>query len=156
MRKGKTKVRWIPTIALYSTTGIPSTAEATAGTDLSPQLNEINGFTFKNSPIDTPDMSSALVTKVSGEDTLEDSSLVFYEDDTTNPIQTLLAKGTNGYVGFYYKGTAGANPASGDKIEYYPVQVGSNSRRYTAGNEAAMYEVAFTVTNVPKDVTQGA
>lgn len=147
MRKGKTRFYYVPTIA--SATLIPTTAEVTAGTRLDTQLAEINGFTFSNNPIAAPDMSTTFVSSISGEDTTEDSNLVFYEDDTTNPISTAQAKGTNGYVVIFYKGVVGAAPAAGDKCDVWPIQVASNARQYTADNEAAKYQIVYTPTAVP-------
>lgn len=150
MRKGITKVYFCPTIA---TPTAPTTAEITAGTALTGQVAELNGFTFSNAPIDVPDLSSAFVKKIPGEDTVEDSSIVFYEDKTTNPISTALAKGTVGFVVIFYAGTAGSNPAAADKCEVWGCIIASNSRRYTAGNEAAQYEVVFTLTDPPVAAT---
>lgn len=155
MRKGITKVRFVPTIVAIAAA---TTAEITAGTDLTAQTAELNGFEFSNSPIDVPDMSSAFVSKVAGEDTVADSSIVFYEDLTTNPIRTALAKGTNGYIVIYYGGQvgAGAVPAATSKYEAWPIQVASNARRYTAGNEAAQYNVMFANTAAPTEGVQAA
>ena len=157
MRKGRTKVRWIPTIA--AATLIPTTAEVTAGTDLTPQLAEIAGFTFTNSPIATPDMSSDFVVTIPGENATEDSSMTFYEDNVfaSNPIKTALAKGATGFIGIYFQGIAGATPASGDRLDVWPVSISANVRTYTAGNEAAMWRADFSARLEPKfDLTQGA
>lgn len=147
MRKGKMKVYFATTIA--STTTAPTVAELTAATHLTPQIGEMNGFTFSNSPIQTPDMDTKFVSQIPGEDSTEDSSLVFYELDGTNPIKAALAKDTDGYVVIFPAGLAGSAPAAGDKCEVWPVTVSSNSRRYTNGNEAGMYEVKFACTEEP-------
>lgn len=153
MRKGISKVRFAPTIASIAA---PTTAEVTAGTDLTPQLADIAGFTFANNPIPTPDMATTFTSQVGGEDTAEASSLTFYEDDTTNPIMTTLAKGTTGYVLLYPK-TAGATPASGDKLEVWPVTVTSQAREWSTGNDPARFVVSFAVTSVPnQNATQAA
>lgn len=146
MRKGITKVFFVPTIAVKSA---PTVVEITAGTDLTGQVAELNGFTFSNSPIDVPDLSSAFVKKIPGEDSVEDSSIVFYEDKTSNPISTAQAKGAVGFIVIFYAGVAGAAPATADKCEVWGVIIASNSRRYTAGNEAAQYEVVYTLTDPP-------
>lgn len=152
MRRGTTRFYFVPSIASASL--IPTTAEVTAGTRLDAQLNEINGFTFGNSPINAPDMSTTFVPQVAGEDTSEDSSLTFYEDTSTNPIRTLLAKGVNGFIVIFKSGIAGANPAAGDKADVWPVSVGSNAPQYTADNETAKYMVKFNNTAKPaNDVT---
>lgn len=147
MRKGITRVYWVPTIA--SATLVPTTAEVTAGTRLDTQIAEFNGFSFANNPIQVPDMSTAFVSNIAGEDSVADSSLTFYEDKTSNPIYTLLAKGTNGYVVIFPLGIAGVNPAAADKADVWPAQVASNARQYTAGNEAAQYVVTFAPTAAP-------
>lgn len=152
MRRGLTRFYYVPTIA--STTLVPTTAEVTAGTRLDAQLNEVNGFTFGNNPINAPDMSTTFVPQVAGEDTSEDSSLTFYEDTVSNPIRTLLAKGVSGYIVIFKAGIAGSNPAAGDKADVWPVSVGSNAPQYTADNETAKYMVRFINTAKPaNDVT---
>jgi len=150
MRKGTTKVFFVPSIANLSA---PSASEVNAGTSLTPQLAEINGFSFENSPIETPDMSSAFVSKIPGEDSVGDSNMTFYEDKTTNPIATALAKGTVGNIVIFYAGTAGANPAAADKAQVWPVIVASNAKRYTVANEPAQYMVVFTNTAGPTEAT---
>jgi hypothetical protein len=143
MRKGKSKIFWVLTIANLSA---PTAAEVNAGTRIDTELAEINGFTFANSPIDVPDMSTAFVSKIPGEDTVTDSNMTFYEQSTTNPISTALAKGATGNVVIFYNGTAGALPAAADKCEVWPAIVASNARMYTVANEAAKYQVVFTNT----------
>lgn len=147
MRKGVTKIWFVPSIASPSLA--PTAAEVNAGTDLTGQMAEVTGFTFSNNPIDTPDMSSSFVSKIGGEDATEDSSVTFYEDKTSNPIMTAMAKGTNGFVVIFAAGIAGATPAAGDKADVWPVTITSNARQYAAGNEAAKYQVKFATTAPP-------
>ena len=151
MRKGRTKIYFVPTIASLAA---PTALEVAAGTVLHTELAEINGFGFANSPIDTPDMGKALVTKIMGEDTLEDSSMGFYEVQTgTDTIKVALAKGTAGYIVIFPRGIAGATPAAADKSESWPVTVSSNSRKYSTGNEAATFNVSFANTDAPVEGT---
>lgn len=147
MRKGTTKVYFVPVIAGAA----PTVAEITGGTNLTPQIAEINGFNFTNNPIDTPDMASAFVGKIPGEDTVDNSSITFYEDDTTNPIKTSQAKGTVGHIVIAYQGLIGATPAAGDKVDIWPCIIASNSRMYSAGNESAKYQVVYTLTEAPAE-----
>jgi hypothetical protein len=147
MRKGRTKVWFVPTIVAPVTTA--SIAEVAAGEALAPELAEINGFTFANSPIQTPDMEHSYTSQIGGEDTAADSSMVFYEDSVANPIKDALAKDTAGYVLMFPAGLAGSTPTTGDDYEAWPVVVTSNARTYTVGNEAAQYTVSFSVTGPP-------
>lgn len=148
MRKGIARFYWVPTIASLTA---PTVAEITAGTELTSQMGEITGFTFANNPIDTPDMANAFVSKIPGEDSVDTSSFRFYEDRTSNPIRTVLAKNSTGYIVIFPAGTAGASPAIADKAEVWPVTVASNARAYSAGNEAAAYNVVLSNTAPPKD-----
>jgi hypothetical protein len=150
MRKGTTRIYWVPTIVNLTA---PTVAEITAGTELTAQMAEVNGFTFANKPIDTPDMGNSFVSKIPGEDTVDTSSFRFYEDKSSNPIRTVLAKGATGYIVIFPAGTVGANPAIADKAEVWPVTVASNARAYSAGNEAASYNVVLSNTAPPKDAT---
>jgi hypothetical protein len=142
-RKGTTKIYWLPTIA--AATLIPTSAEITAGTDYTQQINAIDGWSLENSPIETPDMASTFVSKIGGDDSAADSSLTFYEDSALDDIETDLAKGTSGFVVIFSKGKTAA--AKG--MDVYPVTVVSNSKAYTADNEAAKITVQFTVTARP-------
>jgi len=147
MRKGTTKFFWVPTIADSGL--IPTTAEVNAGVDVTPEISEVNGFSFTNNPIQTPDMDTRFVSQIPGEDTTEDSSLVFYQRKGTDAIRAALPKDDVGYMVIFYSGIAGATPAIGDDADVWPATVSSNAKTYTAGNEAAMYRVAFALTEEP-------
>jgi hypothetical protein len=142
-RKGTTKIYFLPTIA--ATTLIPTTAEITAGTDYTQQINAIDGWSLENQPIETPDMASTFVSKIGGDDSAADSSLTFYEDSTLDDIETDLAKGTSGFIVIFSKGkTTGAKG-----MDVFPVTVVSNSKSYSTDNEAAKITVQFTITSRP-------
>lgn len=153
MRKGTAKVYWVTTMANFAT-GAMTAAEVTAGVILTPQIAEMNGFSFSNNPISTPDMDTRFVSQVSGEDTAEASNLVMYElKGGADAIKTALAKDATGYLVIAYAGIAGAAAASGDKVEVWPSVISSNVRRYTAGNEAAQYQANFAISLAPKEIT---
>lgn len=147
-QKGITKV-WFSTTNTTPLTPKASEITGANGIDLTPQLSDLAGFSFSNNPVDTPDMSQALITKIPGEDAIDDSSMTFYEDKLANPIKTKLAKGVIGWVFMFGTGIAGASPASGDIVDVWPCQVSSNARQYNAGNEASKYLVKFAPTAAP-------
>lgn len=142
-RKGVTKILFAETIAAASY--LPTVAEITGATDYTKQIAAVEGFTLENQPIETPDMDSTFVAKIPGDDSAADSSLTFYEDDTTDTIETDLAKGTEGFILIARKGKA----ASTKGLDVYPVRVASNSAAITADNEAAKILVQFTITDRP-------
>ena len=146
MRKGTTKLYWVASISDITA---PTAAEMGSAVALTDEIAEINGFSFSNSPIDVPDMGDAFVSRIPGEDTVGDSSIMFYERTDSNTIMTTLAKDTTGYVVIFPTGIAGVSPAANDTADIWPATVASNARQYNAGNEAARFEVVFTLTASP-------
>lgn len=146
MRKGITKFYFVPVITAQAAA---TAAQINAGVNISPQVAEVSGFSFTNNPIAAPDMDSAFVSQISGEDTVEASSTTMYDLQDNTTIKAGLAKGTGGYMVIFYSGLLGATPAIGDKYEAWPVEIASNSRMYSAGNEAAQYMVGWTLTDPP-------
>ncbi|MFF7795542.1 hypothetical protein [Streptomyces sp. NPDC007991] len=142
-RKGVTKILFADTItdAGY----MPTLAEITGATDYTKQIAAVDGFSLENQEIETPDMDSTFVSKIPGDDSASDSSLTFYEDDTTDTIETDLAKGTTGFVIICRKGKTGGTKG----MDVHPVRVASNSPAITADNEAAKIMVKFSITDRP-------
>jgi hypothetical protein len=142
-RKGVTKILFAETVA--STTYLPTAAELTGATEYTKQIAAVDGFSLENQEIETPDMASTFVAKIPGDDSAADSSLTFYEDDTTDTIETDLAKGTVGFIIICRKGKAPSTKG----MDVYPVRVASNSAAITADNEAAKIMVKFSITDRP-------
>ena len=142
-RKGVTKILFAETIA--STTYLPTAAEMASATDYTKKIAAVDGFSLENQEIETPDMDTTFVSKIPGDDQAADSSLTFYEDDTTDTIETDLAKGTVGFVIICRKGKA----ASSKGMDVHPVRVASNSPAISADNEAAKIMVKFSIIDRP-------
>ena len=145
-RRGKTQIVFAPTVA--AATLKPTIAEITGGTNLSASTNDISGFTFANSPIDTPDMATPFTSKIPGPDEADDCTIKYYLDSVTNPLNTTLAKDVIGFIvlaDYKLLGTW----ASGDRVDVWPVQVGSNAKDYSVGDDPATSTVTFTVTATP-------
>jgi hypothetical protein len=145
-RRGTTKTYWVPTLGSLTA---PSAAQVNAGVNMTQQVADISGFEFANSPIPTPDLSTTFTTTIPGEDTAQEPQLVFYEDNVANTLQTTLAKGTTGHVVIFYKGTAGASPATGDKAEVWATISTGPYREYSMGNDPARWGARFTPTAPP-------
>lgn len=148
MSRGVTRFYWLLTIA--SATLEPTVAEVGGGVRLDPELNEVNGFSFANQPIDTPNFKDRFTPQIAGEDVADDSSLGLYRlKGETDTIRLGLAKDTEGFVVVFYEGLLGASVAAGDQVDVWPSVVASNSKTYTADNEAAKYMVNFSITDIP-------
>jgi len=144
-RRGKSQVVFAPTVASITA---PTVGNITGGTNLSGSVNDIAGFSFANQPIETPDLASPFTSKIPGSDQADDCTINYYLDSVTNPLHTTLAKDTIGYIilaDYKILGTW----ASGDRVDVWPVQVGSNAKQYSVGDDPALSQVTFTVTGTP-------
>jgi hypothetical protein len=145
-RRGITKIYYAPTIAIKAT---PTVAEMAAGTDLTPKVAAVQGFTYENQPIDTPNMAESFTTTIPGPDTSAASVLTFNEDKTTNALRTTLTKGTTGYIVIFPGGIAGSAPAAADKCDVWPIITTGKPRDITLDANPATYRVGFTPTATP-------
>jgi hypothetical protein len=144
-RRGKTQVVFTLTCPNINA---PVVGNVTSGTNLSSSIHDMAGFTFANKPIDAPDLSTPFQSKIAGPDEATDSTIKYYRDSTTNPLDLTLAKGVNGFVvigDYKILGTW----ATGDNVDVWPVQVGSNAKEYSVGNDPALAQVTFIVTAAP-------
>jgi hypothetical protein len=140
-RKGLSKIYFVPSLA--STTS-PSIAEITAGTNLGAAVSDISGFTFSNDPISTPDLASTFVPTIPGEDSSDNPSMTFYEDDTVTTLKTALAKGNDGFIVLMPVGATATKPA-----EVWPVTSTGTNSNWSVGNDAATFTTQFAVTAAP-------
>jgi len=140
-RRGKSKIRFAPTLA--SATAM-TRSEITSSTDLTPQIAEVSGFSFSNSPISVPDLNSTFTSTIAGEDTAEDSSLTFYDDDASSTLRTLMVKGTKGYILLFPYGDVPTKRA-----EIWPIESTGAADEWSAGNDPARYTVSFGITGPP-------
>jgi len=142
-RKGVTKILFAPTIA--ASTYIPTRTELSGATPLTKQISAVDGFTLENQEIETPDLESTFTAKIPGDDQAADSTLTFYEDDTSSTLEESLAKGTTGFIIILRKGDV---PTS-KSMDVYPVRVASQSAAITVDNEPARWMAKFSITDTP-------
>ncbi|MFF7586755.1 hypothetical protein ACFZCK_04580 [Kitasatospora purpeofusca] len=145
MRRGVTRILYVKTIA--APTNIPVRAELSGAgaTDLSKIVSDVEGWALENSPIETPDLGSEFVSTIPGEDKPATSSLTFYEDLQSEVVETLLAKGTVGFIVIQRKGDVAASRS----MDIFPVRVASRAATYSTGTEPAKFRVVFAITDVP-------
>jgi len=141
--QSNTKIYYIPTIAATNLT--PTRTEMNAGTDLSPQINDIKGWTVTSNLIETPDLGTSFVSKIAGSTVSADSALTFYTSKNGTDVRSVLPRGTTGYIAML---DGGDTP--GNKMEVYPVTVTSNGVIRTAqGKDASKVQIDFAITAVP-------
>lgn len=141
---GTTRWLWVPTIANY--TVAVTRAEINAGTDLSGEVADLDGWTVTSNQIDTPDVNSRFRSKIPGAIEAEDSSLTLYADPSGADVRTLLPRDTTGYVIRMDGGDI-----AGRKMSVFPVKVASQNKLMGVDEEAGRIEIAFTITRIPAE-----
>lgn len=139
-RRGVSKVRFCPAVAGSS----PTRAELNAGTDLSPAIAGISGFSLSNSPITTPDLATNFDSQIDGPDAAADSALTFYDDDSATAVRSALAKGTVGFVVLMPYGDV-----AGKRCEVWNSKSTGVNDEWSLDASAAQFQVGFAVLAKP-------
>ena len=140
---------FLPAVADISA---PTTAEITAGTDLTSFLISLNASTQGNT-VPTPDISTLFETSIPG--TVQASLTAdFYRDDANggDTAWDTLPRATEGFFLVQRFGaTPGVDPTSGTTVEVWPVQVVSRTMSNMANNTAMTFTVTCSVPQVPDE-----
>lgn len=140
-----TKCIWIPAIAATNLT--PTRAEINAGTDLSPQIADWDGWLVASEQIETPDLGSRFTSKIPGALSVEDSTLTMYADKAGVDARTLMPRDTSGNIFF-----ADGGDIANNKGDVYPVKVASvGKERSVAGDEADRLQFTYSITKEPAE-----
>lgn len=140
---GRRKILWVPTIA---STAAPTSAEFTAGTDLSPWIvpSGVAGFSSASNFVDDPRLSNRKVLKVPADINYDDSSIEFVAATSSTDVRQLLTQDLTGYIVPCWEGIV-----TGGKCSVFPVTVGSQAEQNVDGSSLATIMVAFAITGFP-------
>ena len=141
---GTTKWLYVATIANYAVA--VTRAEINAGTDLSGEINDTNGWTVSSNQIDTPDVNSRFRSKIPGAIEASDSSLTIYADPSGTDVRALLPRDAAGYIIRMDGGDV-----AGRKMSVFPIKVSSQNKLMGTDEEAARIEINFTITRQPAE-----
>jgi hypothetical protein len=141
--RGTTKVIFATTI---SSTAAPTRSEINAGTDLSNEVAEIEGWMVQSEPIETPDLGRVFTSKIPGPTSADDSSLTMYTDVGGSDVRTLLPRNTSGYIIWMDGGDT-----AGRKMDVFPVRVSSQGKSRSTEADAATIEIMFAITAEPSE-----
>ncbi|MFC5187134.1 phage tail tube protein [Actinomadura harenae] len=141
--RGVSKCYFVPSIASISA---PTRAELDAGTDLSPQVADIDGWTVQSEQIETPDLGSTFTSKIPGSTSADDSSLTMYTDLGGADVRTLLPRGTDGFIVWLDGGDV-----AGRKMDVFPIRVASLGKKRTTDDDAETIDVGFSITAEPAE-----
>lgn len=150
-RRGKSAAIYCPTIA---DPAAPTSAEITAGVDISRAVNSITGFETSPNRINTAVMAHAQELQSNGPTTPQDASMVLIEDDGSGSDDDSTARqdaydtledDVTGYIVFVPKGTSAPATTS---VEVWPISVAARNRSWSLDTETARYNVAFSISGV--------
>lgn len=137
---GVRKYVWVPSLASKSA---PTSAELTAGTDLTGEVASVSGFMTTSATVDAPDAGSRFTSKTAGRITADNSSLTVYCSTTSLDARSLLTRDLAGFVAIFPEGIA-----AGGTVDIYPVKViGTPKSEDIEAN--ATIEVQFVITSTP-------
>lgn len=142
---GIVRVYWLPAVANQAAV---TRAEITAGTDLTPELDDWTGWSYSTTFIETKDASTRVSPKIAGRLSLEDSSMTFNGSKDGLDVRQVLTLDDSGFVLICDGGDVAGYPA-----ELFPGTVGAVVPVRSLDSSAYMVRVDFGVTNVPTTVT---
>ena len=142
---GIVDVYWLPAVADPEAV---TRAEITAGTDLTPELDDWSGWSYSTTFIETKSANSRIRPKLAGAVSLDDSSMTFNGSQDGTDIRTVLTRGDTGYILICDGGDVATQPA-----ELFPVEVGSVVPVRSLDSDAFKVRIDFGVTNIPTTVT---
>lgn len=141
-RPGITVIYWVETIVDKSA---PTRLELDAGTDLSAEVAEIEGFQVTSETLETPDFGSRFASKIPGMITADDSALITYADNASDDIRVVLNRDDAGFVVIMDEGDTSTN-----LMDIFPARVAAVPK-LRARSDPAQIRVQFTITSEPAE-----
>lgn len=141
---GVTKCYYLPAVAAGSLT--PTRAEMNAGTDLSRELSDINGWVVAGNDVETPDLATTFTGMIPGRTKADSSSITCYASSNSTDVRSLLPRGTTGFIMWLDGGDV-----AGQKADVFPIRVRSNGKPRTVGEDAAKILVECSITSQPAE-----
>lgn len=142
VRYGITRVVFAPAVANILS---PTRAEINAGTDLSGEVESVNGFQVTSNFIETPDLLNMFTGKLAARTTADDSSITMYASSNSTDVRSLLPRGTTGFIMWFDEGDV-----AGRKYDVYPITVGSIPKDRDI-EAAARIVVNVAITRTPSE-----
>lgn len=141
-RPGTTKVYWVVSISSISA---PTRGELNAGSDLSKDVADIQGWMVSGQKIDTPDLNSRFIANIPGLTQADESAITFYAGVDGADVRTLMPRDTSGNIVWLDGGDT-----AGRKMDVFPVRVLSVGQVRDMG-DAARITIQFSITSEPAE-----
>jgi hypothetical protein len=135
---------WVPAIASKAA---PIRSELNAGTDITGELNAVDGFKTTSDQVETPDMATRFTSKIPGRISADDSSVTVYASVDGVDARALMPVDEDGFMVIMDGGDV-----PGSLMDVYPARVSSHGKeRSTEGKDAALIEIMFSITSEPAE-----
>ena len=142
--RGNTKIYWVPDI---SDPASPTRLELDAGTDLSPQIMDAEGWSVESEQIETPDLNTRYTKTIPGAISAEDSNLTMYASKNGVDARALMPRDAEGFIVLLHGGDVANN-----KMDVYPVTVSSVSKQMSVdGEDADTIVISYAITDEPSE-----
>lgn len=124
---GTREVLFVP-VGGIANINAPTRAELEAGTNLTDQVADYDGWALSSDFVDTPDLGHRYVSQIPGQIKAPSSSLTLYADVESDDVRTLLPQDTLGFIVIFGEGDGPANGGVGGTLmDVWPIQVGSEA-----------------------------
>lgn len=143
INKGVTRFIWVDTVADISA---PTRSEINAGTDLSNEIMEIDGWLVESESVETPDLGRLFTGSITGSTSAEDSSVTMYNDIGGTDVRDVLTRGDNGYMIIMDGGDV-----AGRTMDVFPCRVGSLGKNRSVDDDPASSVINFNITSEPSE-----
>lgn len=141
--RGVSRCVWVPTIVNINA---PTRAEINAGTDLSREVADREGWTVAGEAIEVPNLGDEFTGTIPGGTSAESSSITMYVDIGGADARTLLPRNQPGNILWMYGGDV-----AGRVMDVFPVRVLSRGVEMSLGDEPVRLPIQFTVTSKPAE-----
>ena len=141
---GVTLCYFLPSVAAANLT--PTRAEMDAGTNLSREISDINGWVVSSSVADAPDLATTFTGQIPARTSAAASSITFYASSTPVDARNPLPRGTTGYI-MWLDGGDVVNR----KADVFPIRVTSNGKPRTTGEDPAKIVVECSISTQPAE-----
>lgn len=141
--RGVSQIYACTTVAVLTA---PTRAEMNAGTNLTPEVQGVDGWQIESGEIETPDLANVFTSKIPGATSIGESSITHYADLAQVDVRALLPRGTATNILLLYGGDV-----PGRKMDVFKTRVRSVGKPISVGDDAGLVVIQFSIITTPAE-----